>query len=586
MKTINQTKGVGFKNFRRFENFPMLEFGKITYMVGRNNSGKSTMVKALLLVMDYLQNQTSSTFSFDNKVLEDANIVTFGRAKNNSSATPIIEFNFKLHQYDIHIRISGEDDNTVVNVNFLSIEDKKAGYNFSIDYDSELMSIEKKNVISNEIKDFKGQKSKLIKQLVDLKSSYEKEENKFSKIALLISDQINTTERLYKKFGVLDSNDTENINSNYSLTYPITYQEIRDFDEELDEFENNDSTLNEPEEQYNNLDENPEHEESKNEDENKISRTEYNEFKELISLLIYHNNIQYKKWNEVRNDDPINEFVEDFMDEDNDEGSGVFELYNDKEDLKRWIDDFVEVLIKESFSYLGANPSKQSALFPLRAKDNALAQAIHQFKQSGIIKGDQEWEFVKKWMAKFEVGDDFDIKFYAGEAYEFHVIKIDSKSNIPIRTWNHLADKGMGSLQAMLLILRIASLIRKNKKENKKITLLVEEPELNLHPALQSLLTEFFHEVNLNYGFNFIVETHSEYVIRKAQLMSLQDDYISNQELNPNPFKIVYFHKEEGPYEMKLTEQGRFERDFGPGFYDIAANITMEIIKQGRKKTL
>ena len=58
MKTTNQTKGVGFKNFRRFENFPMLEFGKITYMVGRNNSGKSTMVKALLLVMDYLQNQT------------------------------------------------------------------------------------------------------------------------------------------------------------------------------------------------------------------------------------------------------------------------------------------------------------------------------------------------------------------------------------------------------------------------------------------------------------------------------------------------------------------------------------------------
>ena len=64
----NNTKGIGFKNFRRFENFPLLEFGNITYMVGRNNSGKSTMVKALLLVIDYLQNQLDETFSFDNKV--------------------------------------------------------------------------------------------------------------------------------------------------------------------------------------------------------------------------------------------------------------------------------------------------------------------------------------------------------------------------------------------------------------------------------------------------------------------------------------------------------------------------------------
>ena len=77
----NNTKGIGFKNLGGLKNFPLLEFGNITYMVGRNNSGKSTMVKALLLVMDYLQNQLDDTFSFDNKVLEDANIVTFGRAK-------------------------------------------------------------------------------------------------------------------------------------------------------------------------------------------------------------------------------------------------------------------------------------------------------------------------------------------------------------------------------------------------------------------------------------------------------------------------------------------------------------------------
>ena len=101
----NNRKGIGFKNFRRFKEFPQLDFGNITYMVGRNNSGKSTMVKALLLVMDYLQNQLDDTFSFDNKVLEDANIVTFGRAKCNLIDEPEIVFSYKLNNYDITINI-------------------------------------------------------------------------------------------------------------------------------------------------------------------------------------------------------------------------------------------------------------------------------------------------------------------------------------------------------------------------------------------------------------------------------------------------------------------------------------------------
>jgi len=135
----------------------------------------------------------------------------------------------------------------------------------------------------------------------------------------------------------------------------------------------------------------------------------------------------------------------------------------------------------------------------------------------------------------------------------------------------------------MVLILKVASLIKINKKEKKALTLLVEEPELNLHPALQSKLTDFFHEVNKEYGFNFIVETHSEYMIRKTQLIALEQDYIKNQDINPNPFKIVYFHKEEGPYEMEFTEQGKFNKDFGPGFYDEAGSLTLKMIKELRK---
>ena len=99
---------------------------------------------------------------------------------------------------------------------------------------------------------------------------------------------------------------------------------------------------------------------------------------------------------------------------------------------------------------------------------------------------------------------------------------------------------------------------------------------------MQSKLSDFLLLVSSK-NVQFLVETHSEYIIRKAQLISIKEGFIQKNELNPNPFKIFYFHKKDGPYEMKFTSQGRFERDFGPGFYDEAAKTSMQIVKEGRK---
>ena len=47
-------KSIGFKNFRRFANLDPLQLGNITFFVGGNNAGKSTVVKAMMLVLDNL----------------------------------------------------------------------------------------------------------------------------------------------------------------------------------------------------------------------------------------------------------------------------------------------------------------------------------------------------------------------------------------------------------------------------------------------------------------------------------------------------------------------------------------------------
>ena len=566
----NNTKGIGFKNFRRFENFPLLEFGNITYMVGRNNSGKSTMVKALLLIMDYLQNQLGDTFSFDNNVLEDANIVTFGRAKCNFIDEPEIIFSFKLNNYEITCHISGEENETRVKVNKLLIIDTEDGYVFNIDHNKNEAKIIKKSSTKIENISVDEEIQGLELELDELKTQQKLTKNKGSKEALNLASEINKLKKqlnnlidFYSEIKVEEREADAEYDLEYPLDYDINHKELVNSYEEYKEeagLELDDPGILTPKELLRDTEEL----------QNFLNvRDNGNSLQLIVSTFLNYNSSSLKLLR-TKKETTID------VSETNNSLSDMVELEISEDDLKSWINNFTNTVESINITYLGANPSKQSALFPLRAKDNALAQAIHQFYQLKIIKGEKEHQFVKHWMNEFEVGKDFNIKFYAGEAYEFHVLDNDGNKN-------HLSDKGMGSLQAMVLILKVASLIKINKKEKKALTLLVEEPELNLHPALQSKLTDFFHEVNKEYGFNFIVETHSEYMIRKTQLIALEQDYIKNQDINPNPFKIVYFHKEEGPYEMEFTEQGKFNKDFGPGFYDEAGSLTLKMIKELRK---
>jgi predicted ATP-dependent endonuclease of OLD family len=524
----NNTKGIGFKNFRRFEDFPLLEFGNITYMVGRNNSGKSTMVKALLLIMDYLQNQLGDTFSFDNEVLEDANIVTFGRAKNNANNNPVISYDFVLNQFSFHIEISGDDETTEANVLVFVIEDITSGISLEINYSKGEVIVSRN--ITDEIE--RIEESSIIKQLKKVIDSLKEElegvkDKKSKKTFKLQSDYAKAVAKL-QDAKKISNQITRGTTNNYKVSYSL------------------DAIFGDQ----------------------GFHKNEGNPLFYIVFRIIYLNEINAKKKAKEVKPNKLEDVVA---------------LNLDKKTVFDSVNSIIASIGSEKYFYLGANPSKQSALFYLRDKQNALAQAIHKFYQLGITtKKDniEELRFVKKWMDEFEVGYDLDITFVAGEAYDVKIYESEDKKEKEISSY--LADKGMGSLQVMTIILRIASLIREKKKINNKakiFTLLIEEPELNLHPSLQSKLTTFFHDIFLEFGFSFIIETHSEYVIRQSQLLGLKNEYFLNLDLNINPFKIFYFHKKTGPYEMIYKADGKFERSFGNGFFDEADSIAMKTYK-------
>jgi len=504
---------IGFNNFRKFAEFKPLEYGGITFLVGRNNAGKSTMVKAILLMIDYLKADNVNRFSFNQNNIEDVNIVTFERALNriaNEKKEDFISFSLTIEDFKFDLIIFGLKDSTDVHVFSLEIESLLNGFKFiikpqdgSVTIASNNNQIENVPPDNNVLKDLASKRNELAHQLNDF-------DDKLSPQFIVLNEELKSVRKKIK-----DLNTALKLNSSsgtFSLQTAYHYSSLRD----------------------------------------------------ILQESIDDNFVEYQnQYNEIQKGK---------------KPKRIFEQYRAFRDYKFKIEQTLTMLNATQYRleniYLGASLSKQSALFAIRDNKNALAQAINEFMQLGIYndKTSQAYRFVKEWMAKdkFNIGDDFTIEMYAGEAYE---VKINSNGKKI-----HLADKGMGSIQAMLLIIRLATVLYKWNLYKKNYTVIIEEPELNLHPALQSNLADLFLDVYSKSisGINFIVETHSEYLIRKTQLLVKEKEF--EVSVNDNPFTVLYFDDTKGPYKMNYRNDGKFIESFGSGFFDESTNLIFELL--------
>ena len=109
---------IGFNNFRKFESFPVMDFSPITILVGENNAGKSTVVKAILSTLEFLSSQYFQMEKEENDkaVLEHqfffnksyfAHIGTFARALYNRAKNDVITFSLTESNVKFEIEIAG-----------------------------------------------------------------------------------------------------------------------------------------------------------------------------------------------------------------------------------------------------------------------------------------------------------------------------------------------------------------------------------------------------------------------------------------------------------------------------------------------
>ena len=195
--------------------------------------------------------------------------------------------------------------------------------------------------------------------------------------------------------------------------------------------------------------------------------------------------------------------------------------------------------------------------------------------------------FMNKWIQLFGIGDGIKIK---GTKEGLGVLVYLEKGGEEVL----LADEGYGITQLVALLLQVennildAELRSDEKKERVErdlqyvpSTIYVEEPEVHLHPKYQSLLADMFVEAYQKYNIHFIIETHSEYLIRKLQVLVADKE----NKLTPNDVSLNYVEKDEHGIstnrKIEIREDGSLDGSlFGTGFYDEADSLAMELFRR------
>jgi AAA15 family ATPase/GTPase len=194
-----------------------------------------------------------------------------------------------------------------------------------------------------------------------------------------------------------------------------------------------------------------------------------------------------------------------------------------------------------------------------------VTRAYEPISKTDIKAGD----FINKWIQKLQLGDHISISSTAeglGVIVKIHKSPEDKHGRL-------LADEGFGITKIIGLLIYIEWAILKTYGRF-GYTIAIEEPENHLHPKYQSMLAKIFAEAYEKYKIHFIVETHSEYLIRRSQVFVAANRDKKNWD---NPFTVYYLPKDGVPYAMEYRHDGKFSNEFGPGFFDEAANLAFKL---------
>lgn len=179
-------------------------------------------------------------------------------------------------------------------------------------------------------------------------------------------------------------------------------------------------------------------------------------------------------------------------------------------------------------------------------------RAVNILLASALSKDPEESSIlpsVSHWLVRMKLADALEVR-QLGRSTRYEVV-IHSEG-----VQANLRDVGIGVSQ-VLPVLTLAYFAPPGS------TIVLEEPEIHLHPLAQSVLAELFVEVSQKRQVQFLVETHSEHLFRRMQTL------IAKENLEPGDTAMYFVEREENLAklrELEIDPSGRI-RNWPPLFF-------------------
>lgn len=173
------------------------------------------------------------------------------------------------------------------------------------------------------------------------------------------------------------------------------------------------------------------------------------------------------------------------------------------------------------------------------------------------------------WIRKFGFGQNIRL-IRDKTATSFHVQIKDQY----LGTELNISNMGFGASQTLPIIIQCFYAPPDS-------TLIIEQPEIHLHPAAQATLGDLFIDAARNAGTNFVIETHSEHLLARIRRR------IAESKLDWKDVAIYYFDPTtEGTKisPIKINEHGQLE-DFPTGFFEEGLNEAFAHLKAIKPKS-
>jgi predicted ATPase len=505
------------KNFRVFETQTSFDLPLITILTGKNNAGKSTINKAILLLNDFVNNENQLQLSFEGKYADKHKINVFENAKTWNSKSQNISFSFLHNGLESSYEFKGRNEDE-----FASL----VSYSAKIIEINDTLELKRNSENHLELK---------VSQLfIDHLSKNPRREKSPESLSLF-----SLASELKELKGIRNTlvHDEDKVKKG-SKEYVAIRSELQKINKRIELVEER-------------LD--------------KESAFD-NKRKHFFNSLIQLGEEENRSLINIIRKGLFNYFNEESKDK---KGTLRFSSTNETNMTLFRLSDQLQRKINFSVFHLSPNRFKQERLY-IKNDESEINKALSDFASHKPRKGSLPDIFLKKWLKEFEIGEDIEVKNVEGSASTIYIIRKDK--NKPV----NLVDMGFGAGQILTILLKITNILndqvnlRFNRRYRFDPIILVEEPETNLHPSVQSKLADLFFEAGKEHGIQFILETHSEYLIRKFQVIV--------KENNDNSFIKVYYFDKDGPYDMELAENGKFQKEFGKGFTDEAARQVLNLL--------